>query len=299
MLWMAMKKEVMVLDESAPVWRKSAGELMAGGTAGACVEAVLYPLDTVKTRLQAARTKGGWRALVSSGGGKGLYAGLMGNLAGVFPASALFLAAYEPMKKKMLHSLPKEYSAVAHLTAAAGAGVVSSLVRVPTEVIKQRMQTGQFKSAASAAKEIVRKEGIRKGMYAGYGAFLLRDLPFDAVEFLAYEQMKIGYRKFVGGRELRGEEVAAIGALAGAVTGTVTTPLDVIKTRLMVQGSGSQYKGVLDCAATIVRDEGPGALMKGVSARVGWITLGGCVFFTCLEKSKEFYAPKKMVALDL
>lgn len=287
-----------VLDEDAPVWRKSAGSLMAGGTAGACVEAVLYPLDTIKTRLQAARSRGGWKALVTSGGGKGLYAGLMGNLAGVFPASALFVAAYEPLKKKLLLELPKEYSAVGHLAAAAGAGVVASLVRVPTEVVKQRMQTGQFRSASSAAKEIIRKEGIRKGMYAGYGAFLLRDLPFDAVEFLAYEQMKLSYQKMVGGRDLRGEEVAAIGALAGAITGTVTTPLDVIKTRLMVQGSANQYKGILDCAATIVKEEGPSALMKGVSARVGWITLGGCVFFTCLEKSKEFYAPKKCIVLD-
>ena len=26
-------------------------------------------------------------------------------------------------------------------------------------------------------------------MYAGYGAFMLRDLPFDAIEFMAYEQV--------------------------------------------------------------------------------------------------------------
>lgn len=31
-------------------------------------------------------------------------------------------------------------------------------------------------------------------MYAGYGSFLLRDLPFDAIEFLAYEQLKAGER---------------------------------------------------------------------------------------------------------
>lgn len=91
---------------------------------------------------------------------------------------------------------------------------------------------------------------------------------------------------------------------AGAVTGAITTPLDVIKTRLMiqvwqmeplsssccivlhvhafqialmfwfmsdialffslllVQGSGNQYKGIFDCVQTIIREEGPPALLK-------------------------------------
>ena len=39
-------------------------------------------------------------------------------------------------------------------------------------------------------RAIVAREGLR-GLYAGYGAFLLRDLPFDAIEFVAYEQLKV------------------------------------------------------------------------------------------------------------
>lgn len=70
----------------------------------------------------------------------------------------------------------------------------------------------------------------------------------------------------------------------------MTTPLDVVKTRLMIQvlifhsnlsesrwmladdtsflldlfyqGSGNQYKGVFDCVQTVVREEGPAALLK-------------------------------------
>ena len=38
-------------------------------------------------------------------------------------------------------------------------------------------------------RTILSREGLR-GLYAGYGAFLLRDLPFDAIEFVAYEQIK-------------------------------------------------------------------------------------------------------------
>ena len=46
------------------------------------------------------------------------------------------------------------------------------------------------------------------------------------------------------------------GALAGSITGVATTPLDVIKTRLMTQGSKRTYSGVLDCATKIAQQEG-------------------------------------------
>jgi solute carrier family 25 S-adenosylmethionine transporter 26 len=40
-------------------------------------------------------------------------------------------------------------------------------------------------------RAIVAREGLT-GLYAGYGAFMLRDLPFDAIEFVAYEQVGAG-----------------------------------------------------------------------------------------------------------
>ncbi|CAN1190289.1 S-adenosylmethionine carrier 1, chloroplastic/mitochondrial [Linum perenne] len=228
--------------------------VIAGGAAGVVVETALYPIDTIKTRLQAAR-----------GGGKivwkGLYSGLAGNIAGVLPASALFVGVYEPVKQKLLQVVPENFSAFAHLTAGAIGGLAASFVRVPTEVVKQRMQTGQFSSAPSAVRLIVAKEGF-KGLYAAR-------------------------------RDLNDAENAVIGAFAGALTGAVTTPLDVIKTRQMVQGSGSQYKGVVDCVQTIVREEGPSALLKGLGPRVLWIGIGGSIFFGVLESSKRMLAERR------
>ncbi|PON58690.1 Mitochondrial carrier domain containing protein [Parasponia andersonii] len=224
---------------------------IAGGTAGVVVETALYPIDTIKTRLQAAH-----------GGGKivwkGLYSGLAGNLAGVLPASAIFVGVYEPTKQKLLRMLPENLTAVAHLTAGAIGGLVASLVRVPTE---------------------------------GYGSFLLRDLPFDAIQFCIYEQLRIGY-KVAAKRDLNDPENALIGAFAGALTGAITTPLDVIKTRLMIQGSANQYKGIFDCVQTIVREEGPPALLKGIGPRVLWIGIGGSIFFGVLESTKRLLAQR-------
>jgi solute carrier family 25 S-adenosylmethionine transporter 26 len=257
--------------------------MAAGATAGACVETALYPIDTIKTRLQAVRGGG---AIVWGG----LYTGLAGNIAGVIPASALFMGVYEPLKRAVLaegHS-----PLVAQFTAATVAGTAASLVRVPTEVVKQRMQTGQFTSAVAAVRSIVAKEGLRHGLYAGYGSFMLRDLPFDAIEFVAYEQMKVAYRAVVQGRDLNPAETSGIGAAAGVATAVLTTPLDVIKTRLMTQGATRQYAGVLDCARKLVAEEGAGALFKGVGPRMTWIGIGGGIFFPCLEAAKGLLFPK-------
>ncbi|MCL7026906.1 hypothetical protein MKW94_000553 [Papaver nudicaule] len=258
--------------------------VIAGGTAGVVVETSLYPIDTIKTRLQAVR--GGGKIVL-----KGLYNGLAGNLAGVLPASAIFVGVYEPTKQKLLKMFPENLSAFAHLTAGAIGGAASSLIRVPTEVVKTRMQTGQFASAPDAVRLIVRKEGF-KGLYAGYSSFLLRDLPFDAMQFCIYEQIRIGY-KLAAKRDLNDAENAVIGAFSGAITGAITTPLDVIKTRLMVQGSANQYKGIVDCVKTIVREEGAPALLKGIGPRVLWIGIGGSIFFGVLERTKLLLAQRR------
>uniref|UniRef100_A0A7N2M021 Uncharacterized protein n=1 Tax=Quercus lobata TaxID=97700 RepID=A0A7N2M021_QUELO len=274
---------------------------IAGGTAGVVVETALYPIDTIKTRLQAGCTWWwknkfagplfwiGWKSCWCLTSGHRIIREKYANAK--VPASALFVGVYEPTKQKLLKLFPENLSAAAHLTAGAVGGMAASLIRVPTEVIKQRMQTGQFTSAPDAVRLIVSKEGF-KGLYAGYGSFLLRDLPFDALQFCIYEQLRIGY-KAAAQRDLNDPENAIIGAFAGALTGAITTPLDVIKTRLMVQGSANQYKGIFDCVQTIVREEGPPALLKGIGPRVLWIGIGGSIFFGVLESTKRFLAQRR------
>ena len=97
---------------------------------------------------------------------RNLYKGIGGNLAGVVPACAVFFAVYEPAKRmllplddnKLMHS---DRTIAAHLTAAASAGLAASIVRVPTEVVKSRMQTGQFTSARGAVWQIASREEHR------------------------------------------------------------------------------------------------------------------------------------------
>ena len=66
--------------------------------------------------------------------------------------------------------------------------------------------------------KIARTEGPR-GFFAGYDAFLLRDLPFDAIEFATYEALKSFYMGMTKRRRLNAVEAAATGAIAGGFTG--------------------------------------------------------------------------------
>ena len=46
------------------------------------------------------------------------------------------------------------------------------------------------------------------------------------------------------------------------MTGLLTTPLDVVKTRLMTQGNKQIYKGVFDCVSKISKEEGASTLLQ-------------------------------------
>lgn len=71
---------------------------------------------------------------------------------------------------------------------------------------------GEFKGAITAFRSIVAAEGFG-GLFAGYSSFLLRDLPFDAIEFFAYETLRASYKsKVKKGAELNALENGAMGA---------------------------------------------------------------------------------------
>ena len=70
--------------------------LIAGGIAGTTVDVALYPLDTIKTRLQAPQ------GFIKAGGFSGVYKGLSAAAAGSAPGAALFFSSYE-MSKQILH----------------------------------------------------------------------------------------------------------------------------------------------------------------------------------------------------
>ncbi|TYJ54595.1 hypothetical protein B9479_004725 [Cryptococcus floricola] len=272
--------------------------LLSGAISGLSVDFMFFPLDTVKTRIQSSA--GFW----NSGGFKGVYRGIGSVGLGSAPGASAFFVTYEALKKQ----LPKielfaNNSSLTHMAAASGSEYVSCLIRVPTEVVKSRTQTSAYgvgKSSIHSAMSIMKLEGIR-GFYRGFGITLTREIPFTSIQFPLYEFFKSRLsRHYLGGRRPTSYEAAACGSLAGGIAAASTTPLDVVKTRVMLEARTAaaastpavplapgttlpQYPSpsVLSFPPRllgILRNEGPAALFSGWVPRTMAISMGGAVF---------------------
>ncbi|KAJ6649320.1 S-adenosylmethionine mitochondrial carrier protein like [Pseudolycoriella hygida] len=248
--------------------------LISGGIAGLVVDTVLYPIDTIKTRLQGE--KGLWR----SGGFRGVYNGIGVVAAGSAPTAALFFCTYDSIKKTFATEASQGHAACIHMGAASIAEIVSCFVRVPVEVAKQRRQTISSKSSSILILvEAYRTEGVRRGLYRGFGSTILREVPSAFIQLPIWEYLKANWTVRTG-LELTPIAVAACGAIASGISAAITTPLDVAKTRIMLaersQGCDLTVASVL---RNVYKDRGVTGLFAGFVPRVLWITIGGAVFF--------------------
>uniref|UniRef100_A0A673TNL7 Mitochondrial S-adenosylmethionine carrier protein n=1 Tax=Suricata suricatta TaxID=37032 RepID=A0A673TNL7_SURSU len=157
--------------------------LVAGGIAGVSVDLILYPLDTIKTRLQSPQ------GFNKAGGFRGIYAGVPSAAIGSFPNAAAFFITYEYVKW-FLHTDSSSYlMPVKHMLAASAGEVVACLIRVPSEVVKQRTQVSASSRTFQIFSNILYQEGIH-GLYRGYTSTVLREIPFSLVQFPLWESLK-------------------------------------------------------------------------------------------------------------
>jgi solute carrier family 25 S-adenosylmethionine transporter 26 len=109
--------------------------MIAGGIAGSTVDFLLFPLDSIKTRIQHA----GVHAKLSL---QRPYAGLSSAIIASFPCAATFWGTYSLSKHLFELSGFEPVPAVKHVISAACGSVATCLVRNPFEVVKQQMQVG-------------------------------------------------------------------------------------------------------------------------------------------------------------
>lgn len=250
--------------------------VIAGGVGATAV----YPIDLVKTRLQNQRSTGSYVGelmyrnsfdcflkVLRHEGFSGLYRGLIPQLIGVGPEKAIKLTMNDFMRDQLRcdGTVPLWGEMLAGGTAGASQVVFTN----PLEIVKIRLQvageitTGQRVSAITVVKEL----GI-SGLYKGARACLLRDVPFSAIYFPAYSHAKQALAEEDG--HVSASSVLLAATMAGAPAASLTTPADVIKTRLQVKSREGQvvYKGLFDCVRKVYADEGFAAFWKGAPARV-------------------------------
>ncbi|KAF7986101.1 hypothetical protein HWV62_41525 [Athelia sp. TMB] len=255
--------------------------LAAGGIAGTSVDLLFFPIDTVKTRLQSPQ------GFLQAGGFKGVYKGIGSVVVGSAPGAAIFFSTYETMKK--VSPFPEHLAPLTHMLAASTSEIAACLVRVPTEVVKSRTQTSTFGALGSsswqAAKLTLARDGW-KGFYRGFGSTIMREIPFTSLQFPLYELLKRQLSQRLGRQPLYAHEAAICGSIAGGTAAALTTPLDVLKTRVMLDMRNASTEKLPSLAARlrqIYATEGVKALFAGAVPRTLWISAGGAVFLGAYE----------------
>jgi hypothetical protein len=231
--------------------------MVAGGIGGTIGDLLMHSLDTVKTRQQgdphfppryAYMSSAYYKIFREEGVRRGLYGGVTPAFLGSLPGTIIFFGVYEKSKRMMLEHGVNEH--VTYLSAGFLADLFASVVYVPSEVLKTRLQLQgrynnpffdsgyNYRSTMDAARTIVQKEGF-PALYHGYKATIMRDLPFSALQFAFYEQGQKWSRQWKGSKEIGLPLECITAAAAGGLAGLITCPLDVVKTRLQTQLSPS------------------------------------------------------------
>ncbi|KAK5778329.1 NAD+ transporter PWA37_000421 [Arxiozyma heterogenica] len=161
------------------------------------------------------------------------------------------------------------------ITAISGAlaGFLSGIMVCPLDVTKTRLQVQgldgaenpYYKGVVGTMNTIVKDEGI-KGLYKGLIPILLGYFPTWTIYFSVYEFSKDFYPRLFPGSDFVSHSCSAI--TAGAVSTTLTNPIWVIKTRLMLQSNlgpySTQYYGTIDAFRCIWNQEGIRAFYRGL-----------------------------------
>ncbi|KAJ1921381.1 mitochondrial aspartate-glutamate transporter agc1 [Mycoemilia scoparia] len=279
-------KHSLLMEILHPVYNFGLGAI-AGGVGATAV----YPIDLVKTRMQNQRSAvvgelmyknsfDCFKKVIRNEGALGLYRGLGPQLVGVAPEKAIKLTVNDLVRGLTTDKESGKITLLSEIIAGGSAGGCQVIFTNPLEIVKIRLQVqGEIlrsttKDAVSnavprrGAVAIVKELGLL-GLYKGAGACLLRDIPFSAIYFPTYAHIKknIFHEET---RQLGITDLLISGALAGMPAAYLTTPADVIKTRLQVEAKAGEtvYNGILDASRKIYREEGFAAFFKGGLPRI-------------------------------
>lgn len=247
----------------------------------------MYPVDTIKTRMQM-----GQENVFNL---NGVYKGVGGSLFGQVPYGVLTFGSYEMYKKALLNKFPGVKPILIYAVSAVLGDVTGSGWLCPSEVVKQQMQAGMYESTGEALRGIMAKKGP-KGFYQGYFGGLTRDIPFRVAQLTSYEVTKNAYLRVKRNKinksngdpklELSSGEAALCGAVAGTFSSAITSPLDRVKTLLMTD-SGAYGGTVASCVSKIYRDEGIAGFCQGLTPRVAYIAPSVAIFFIAYEQVQQ------------
>jgi len=218
--------------------------LIAGASSKITESFIMFPLDTIKTRLQfqgdhskgSVRTRysgivNAFKSTVATEGMRGFYRGYLPHILYVVPSAAISFVCYEAIVKQIKKTQSNRNVAtsfgggITSTTTDGGLGVIipvlgmalarvsGSVIRTPFDIIKMRQQVSgslvneeKKKTNTNAYKTL--KKIVSKDGVGGLFKFsyvsMLRDLPFSAIYFTTYELSRNYQKKLINHNNVSG-----------------------------------------------------------------------------------------------
>lgn len=294
-------------SSSLPLWHLA----LAGSLATLLADSLTHPVDCIKTIQQSDAGMGlslvaAASYLWSSAGIVAFYQGFLTYGCTDAVGGAIKFTVFESWNRAIASSVGADRrneslrdrldTIPPVLIRAAGAAmalIASSVVTVPGEFVKQQLQVGHYSSLSEALQSVYLTSGL-PGFFHGYDGVVYRDIPFTMLELGLYDAFKNMVRQTRSstdpGPPAAWEDVVAAAA-TGCVAAVVTTPLDTIKTKLMVDDYGGA--SFFDCFASTVEQHGVWSLFAGLLARIAWIGPSTAIYLPTYDLLKRLFAAQQ------
>ena len=269
--------------------------LTAGMVGGAIGVGVAYPLDTLKTKLQAKQKTHGMADdesdyqqqsamalvldIVRNEGLDGFYSGVRSTMAGQAVIKGIVFFFYD-WAQEMLASTSVGSGSLHLILAACFSGAVGSLVVTPVERIKCVMQAtdvGVYSGPVACARELIRTDGITGFLTRGLGATLLREVPAYGSYFVSYDLVKA----WLLDNAFAAPSLVPLigGAVAGAMSWIPVYPIDVVKTNIQIVNDPKGDAGFVGTARLIWETGGLMAFWDGINPKLARAVVNHAVTF--------------------
>eukprot|EP00933_Yihiella_yeosuensis_P030371 TRINITY_DN24017_c0_g1_i1.p1 TRINITY_DN24017_c0_g1~~TRINITY_DN24017_c0_g1_i1.p1 ORF type:complete len:304 (+),score=39.64 TRINITY_DN24017_c0_g1_i1:135-1046(+) len=261
----------------------------------------VLPFDRIKTLMQVSAQQGKHmssvtvaRSLFASQGVKGFYQGFGPHFM-IAPYTMFYYTVYgELLAMGGGHPL-------APLGAAMAARTMETTIRMPFELLRTQMQAAEGSMSMWECVKMHRSQPL-SDWFRGFVPTLLRDVPFSAIYWLAYETSmsksscafpedwvpNAGLRTFL--------QAYTCGAGAGMIAALATTPSDVIKTIRQHQleaGKSPTYGQIV-----LELRHNPRTAFAGVGPRLIRLPLGLSTMMSGLEVTKWFFESRRIRARE-